>query len=243
MWGPKYDIFKFTESYRNAEHHHTILLPLAMAIVILVSFFLVVNSRPSTRKAALDSERSGISVSGLDDSKSSPQKLDLQLSEELGNLAVVDPEMDQVPRIDPRQTEVPRDRVRKGVPTLVEGLPILSLPGAESRFTNWMTPEALNQHILSLNQGFTTSFWDRGHWIVAVEGRWVSNYQEFRIVYEATPEKKDFSWRYRIAQTKDVFDSNLRKLERDGYQLVQSQAFLHPDNTHRFQAVWQKLGE
>ena len=53
--------------------------------------------------------------------------------------------------------------------------------------TPWMTPSGLNQYILKKNCGHKTSFWNRGHWIVAVEGRQYGGINQYRIVYAKTP--------------------------------------------------------
>lgn len=248
---PKYNIFNFTESYRAAEHKHTILLPVVMGFVVFFSFWLVVKTRPTARKKAAESAGiATITPATRDiDILSRPPKIDLKI--DFDSEPGLIPSMGEAINLDPaimsrnvsvaESPEIPLAKVIKARPVSKDGLPLVSLENYENRFTDWMTPGELNQHILALNQGQEISFWDRGHWIVAVEGRWSNRRQEYRIVYERVPENSDFQWRYRIAQSRDTFTRNIQELRNDGFTLVQSQVYELPDKSSQYQAVWQKL--
>lgn len=120
-------------------------------------------------------------------------------------------------------------------------LPLVSNDGvSESDFTPWMSPLALDTYIRQKNRGHTQSFWARGNWIVAIEGRWQFGRHEFRIVHDTIPDRARFEWYYRIDQTESEYRETLSRLRREGYRLVQSQAYERPDKTKRYQAVWHR---
>lgn len=249
---PKYNILNFTESYRKADHRHTILLPVLMGLVVMGSFWIVSTTRPTVRKAetqpAYLDPRNQTKGSVDEIAISSPPKIDLDIDFDLdvGEIPVIDPGIDinQRPLVQGRQAvpDVPTASVIRAIPVSPDGLPLMNVDsGVVGRFTSWMTPTALNQHILSLNQGQEVSFWDRGHWIIAVEGRWANNRQEYRIIYEQVPRESNFQWRYRIAQSPDAFARNITQLESDGFTLVQSQFYEMPGKYRLYQAVWQRM--
>lgn len=111
---------------------------------------------------------------------------------------------------------------------------------SESDFTPWMSPLALDTYIRQKNRGFEQSFWARGNWIIAIEGRWQFDHHEFRIVHDTIPDRARFEWYYRIDQTEAEYRETLSRLRREGYRLVQSQAYERPDKTKRYQAVWHR---
>ncbi len=229
----KYNVPKFTESYREAEKSNTILLPVLMVVVVLVSFWLVSISRPDPGE----------------------KKEETQMSEavpdqgEVRDIALASPPKINFPlELDSPETwagapdgSIPAPPV--GSPRLSEdgALPIVDPRGSAGRFTAWMTPEEMNRHILELNRGHRVSFWERGHWITAVEGRRHEGVQEFRIIYESAPRDRDFQWRYRIAQSGEDFARNLEENSDLGFTLVHSQVFFDSDNIRRYQAVWHRV--
>lgn len=108
------------------------------------------------------------------------------------------------------------------------------------RFTPWMTPGELNDHILSKDCGDAKNFWDAGNWITAVEGRIFDGVQQYRIIHEKTPQERRFQWVYRIAQTREEFNRKLEIQKKSGFRLVQSQMYVDADEIPRFQAVWHR---
>ena len=113
--------------------------------------------------------------------------------------------------------------------------------GGAGQFTPWLTPNQLNQYIHILNQGHEVSFWDRGHWITAVEGRMQSGVHQYRIIYAVAPRSSQFQWRYRVAQSGEDFRKNLDSHRQLGFELVHSHVFVDTDNIRRYQAVWHKI--
>ena len=126
-------------------------------------------------------------------------------------------------------------------PAAEKFLPIVTNEGvAENDFTLWMSPLALDTFIRQRNRGFEKTYWERGHWIKAVEGRWGDGAHEFRIAIAKMPDEARLHWYYRIDQTEREFSETLQRLEKEGYSLAQSQDYDHPDGTKRYQGVWQK---
>lgn len=106
-------------------------------------------------------------------------------------------------------------------------------------FTPWLSPLALDSYMRAKDQGHALGFWDRGHWMTSIEGRWKDGSHEFRIRYARTPEKPDWRWEYRINLVPDKFLETHAQMRKKGFSLVSSQSFLHPDQQRRYQAVWQ----
>lgn len=107
-------------------------------------------------------------------------------------------------------------------------------------FTPWMSPTELDSYIKAQNDGHSTSFWRRGHWITAVEGRWNGEDHQFRIAYEKTPQSPEWQWQYRVNQTPEEFLENTKDLRTRGFRIVQVQSFDHPDSRRRYQTVWER---
>ncbi|MEM7602228.1 MAG: hypothetical protein AAF357_12530, partial [Verrucomicrobiota bacterium] len=107
-------------------------------------------------------------------------------------------------------------------------------------FTSWMTPLALDTYIRHKNRGYSESFWQRGHWITAVEGRWTDDGHEFRIALDKIPDLNQWQWQYRVNQSTGQFANASRDFADQGFKLVHSQTFTDPNGKTKFQAVWQR---
>lgn len=133
----------------------------------------------------------------------------------------------------------PKETSRTATPLVRTGEP--PLPDVTTgTFTPWMTPDGLDSWVRKRNEGHSVSFWQRGHWITAVEGRWNGDTHEFRIAFDSTPSSPDWRWQYRVNQTPEEFMENSNKLQAEGFRMVQVQSFDHPDKRRRYQAVWEK---
>ncbi|MDF1825502.1 MAG: hypothetical protein P1U68_12720 [Verrucomicrobiales bacterium] len=147
------------------------------------------------------------------------------------------PEKDAGDAIIPAKTESdstkPQDSNR--------GINTVSAPiEATGSFTAWMTPLALDTYIRQKNRGYSESFWQRGHWITAIEGRWANGSREFRISLDKIPDLNRWQWQYRVNQSADEFVNTSREFADQGFELVQTQTFSEPDGDTKFQAVWQR---
>lgn len=113
-------------------------------------------------------------------------------------------------------------------------------PIKEKGFTPWMEPLALDTYIRSKSTGTGKTFWESGHWITAVEGRWKSGTREFRIAYDQIPGIETWQWRYKVNQSQPEFATSVSEMVEQGYTLVQTQTFRQPDGDHRYQGVWHR---
>jgi hypothetical protein len=133
----------------------------------------------------------------------------------------------------------------EGIDAKPDGAPEPARAGGKSastKFTPWMSPIALDTYIRFQNEGHEVSFWKRGHWITAIEGRWseARDEHQFRITYEKIPEPDSWKWQYRIDQRPEEFFRNAVEMQNQGFVLVDSQSFDHPDGEKRHQSIWQK---
>lgn len=118
---------------------------------------------------------------------------------------------------------------------------VVERPGLSERdFTPWMSPLALDTYIRQKNRGHRGGFWTRGNWIRAIEGRWREGEREFRIALGTMDRPGEIDWNYRLDLTEAAFAEALDRFIGEGYALVQSQAYRHPDGRLRYQAVWQR---
>ena len=147
------------------------------------------------------------------------------------------------PSVDKIETEADSELVdpeSAGTGEKTVAVPVASSSG----FTSWMTPLALDTYIRAKNDGYSESFWKRGHWITAVEGRWNNDSLEFRIALDKIPDLNRWQWQYRVNHSAEEFVTASRQFSAQGFQLVQSQSFRDPSGTTRYQGVWQrKLNE
>jgi hypothetical protein len=125
------------------------------------------------------------------------------------------------------------DRVSK----LQESVERLS---ADDGFTEWMASvpfhEFLSEKEMKDENG--QNFWDRGHWILAAEGRWHDGQQEYRIRFGDAPKNKGYLWTWYLNMNQQEFDRHIEALTRDGYTMVQHNSFTRPSGTIMYQAVW-----
>jgi hypothetical protein len=100
----------------------------------------------------------------------------------------------------------------------------------------------LDNYFFVLNNGDDeTSFFEKGHRITALEGRWNNNQVEYRVTYGDS--KGSAHWWWWMNQPYESFVKKLKMYEKKGAQLVYSQSFLMPDGTARYQGVWNDLDE
>jgi hypothetical protein len=110
----------------------------------------------------------------------------------------------------------------------------------ESDFTPWMSLLALDTYIRQKNRGFEETFWERGNGIRAIEGRWRNGAHEFRIAFARHQKAGGMQWLYRIDQTPAKFEESNSRFAAEGFTLIQSHSYEHPDGNPRYQGVWRK---
>jgi hypothetical protein len=115
---------------------------------------------------------------------------------------------------------------------------------ASSAFTPWMTGPEVNTFLGQYDTvppGGHPNYWDKGHWINAVEGRWHDGEVQFRITYGPVPKHRYLWWFWYLGINKSYFGNLAAKMAADNYQLLDSNSFTSPDGTERFQGVWHKV--
>lgn len=126
------------------------------------------------------------------------------------------------------------------IPILSEPEPAPELPPSESDFTPWMSPLALDTYIRQKNRGYHESFWARGNWIRAIEGRWSNGGREYRIAIASMNHPGEIQWQFRLDLGKRQFREETERQAANGFELIQSQGYKLPDGTLRIQGVWKR---
>lgn len=216
----RYPISGIKESYSHVQGTKTVVMPVLIAALLvgLVTFYF--KGEPPAPLVTLVTQKGP---------EAPPTAL---------NLTPVLPESGSVETVS---FALPSPVAEPPAALPANGLPLVANElVSESDFTPWMAPLALDTYIRQKNRGFTESFWNRGHWIEAIEGRWFEGRHQFRIAFETIPDRERFQWYYRIDQTEAEYRDTLSRLRREGYTLVQGQVYERPDKTKRYQGVWQR---
>ena len=125
-------------------------------------------------------------------------------------------------------------------------LSIIMIAGCQSlqrdTRTGWMTLDEMNAKLNALEQKEDgKNFWDRGHWITAVDGRWHKGAPEYRLRYSEVPEHRAYWWYWWFNQDQKSFRKHMHELADKGFTLVHYQEFERPTGEIRYQGVWHKL--
>lgn len=110
----------------------------------------------------------------------------------------------------------------------------------EADFTPWMSSLSLRTYILQKNYGHNEDFWQRGHWMRAVEGRWRGGDAEFRIAIGTMKHRDEFQWQHAMNLSESEFYKEDAHYRQQGYRLIQSQIWQMPNGSTRHQAVWRR---
>jgi hypothetical protein len=108
-------------------------------------------------------------------------------------------------------------------------------------FTPWMSLSELNAFMKTFDSKHPgePNYWDQGHWITAVEGRWHRGIPQYRIRYGDAPGN-GYWWYWYINQDKAGFNKKIHDYADDGFILAYWNKLRWPDGTWRYQAVWHK---
>jgi hypothetical protein len=119
----------------------------------------------------------------------------------------------------------------------------ISCHAGDDSFSGWMAKRDLDSYFEILNKGDTSSnYFDKGHWISAVEGRWNGHEVEYRVIIEDTPDVP-FKWWWWFNQKHRNFVAIMKKYEKEGASLIRAQSFAMPDGTVLYQSVWTRYPE
>ena len=117
---------------------------------------------------------------------------------------------------------------------------------ANRDFTPWMTGAELDKFCAD-HEGQPPNnhpnFWDKGHWVEAVEGRWHNGVPQYRVRVEKSPKGKGgyYWWYWYFNQDQQSFSLHVHELADKGFTLLDPNSFLRPDDTRRYQGVWHKV--
>lgn len=211
----RYEISGITQSYNHTSPTRTVIMPLLIIAILGAMGAFYFYGKPKPEELAKIPAAEAPSPETGDAPPTSPIPVAMSTS------------------------TTPKETSRTATPLVRTGEPPLP-EVATGTFTPWMTPDGLDSWVRKRNEGHSVSFWQRGHWITAVEGRWNGDTHEFRIAFDSTPSSPDWRWQYRVNQTPEEFMENSNKLQAEGFRMVQVQSFDHPDKRRRYQAVWEK---
>ena len=115
-------------------------------------------------------------------------------------------------------------------------------PGAE--FTPWMDKSQMDAFMTELDGAKPggKNFWDRGHWILAVEGRWQDGKPEHRIRYGAIPKgKRGILWYWWMNCNQEEWDGHVERYADAGLTLTHWTSYTRPDGRKIYDGVWHKV--
>lgn len=243
----RYPISGIKQSYRHASRSRTIVMPILILSLLGGLAWFYIQSDPEKMAARKESVRLEntphpgathivpgkiVSLTKTGGSESFPAGQDTVPKKTKGAL------QNRLGTIASNSTQ---STISPGTPTgrALSPKEISERPSLGKDFTPWLSPLALDSYMRAKDQGHTVGFWDRGHWMTSIEGRWKDGSHEFRIRYAKTPNKPDWRWEYRINLTPEQFLETHAHMRENGFSLVSSQSFQHPDKKRRYQAVWQ----
>ncbi len=224
----EYPISGIKQSYRHTRRSRTIVLPVLMtAIVAFMALFYLAGDPelPVEEETVIVSTpvRETIEESPVErTTEANPAAASASPAEEENTIEEV-----VIPDSEPAESE----RLKTAA---------VAEPMKVKGFTPWMEPLALDTYIRAKSSGTGKTFWESGHWITAVEGRWKDGTREFRISYDQIPEIETWQWRYKVNQSQEEFATSVSEMVEQGYTLVQTQTFRQPDGDHRYQGVWHR---
>lgn len=114
---------------------------------------------------------------------------------------------------------------------------------ANHDFTPWMDKAQMDVFMKSLDgdKPEGKNYWDRGHWITAVEGRWHNGKPEHRIRYAESPKNVNgLLWYWWLNANQGEWERNVEKYADDGFTLEHYSSYMRPDGRMIYDAVWHK---
>jgi hypothetical protein len=109
-------------------------------------------------------------------------------------------------------------------------------------FTKWMTYEEMDAFWkpLEAKGDDGRNYWDRGHWLTAVEGRWHDGRPQFRLRVDGVPGERPSGWWWWFNQDEASMNRHIHEYSDKHCTLVSFNVFEWPDGTKRYSGVWHK---
>lgn len=225
----EYPISGITQSYRHTSRSKTVVLPVLMTALVAAMAIFYVKGKPAD---PIEEETVIVSHPVVETFDESPKEIATEVNFEVTFPSPVEDESTTeeviAPDVEPSEAE------------LLKTAEVVTDPIKENDFTPWMEPLALDTYIRAKSSANGKSFWESGHWITSVEGRWKNSTQEFRIAYDKIPEIETWQWRYKVNQSQAEFATSVSDLVEQGYTLVHTQTFRDSFGDHRYQGVWHR---
>jgi len=123
-------------------------------------------------------------------------------------------------------------------------LPLATGEPGSSEFTPWMSTPDMKKFLSQFDTdppGGHPNYWDKGHWLNAIEGRWHNNRSEFRITYGPVPKHKGSWWYWYWGISESYFNRLAKEKAADGFTLLDANSFTDPKGHRYFQGVWHKI--
>lgn len=110
-------------------------------------------------------------------------------------------------------------------------------------FTPWMNYKKMQAFLdpLEKKNDKNKNFWDRGHWLSAVEGRWENGEPQFRLKIVESPKGKKCWWFWWFNQDQESYNKHIHRLSDEGFRLVSDNSFAWPDGSRRYSGVWHRV--
>ncbi|PXA03847.1 hypothetical protein DDZ13_09395 [Coraliomargarita sinensis] len=113
---------------------------------------------------------------------------------------------------------------------------------AKGTSTGWLPLAQFNAELARLEKKQNgKNFWDEGHWVTSVDGRWNNGIAEYRMSYAEVPENEGYWWYWWFNQEESSFEQRKRYYSDEGFTMVHSQSYLNPEGEKRYQGVWHKI--
>jgi hypothetical protein len=114
---------------------------------------------------------------------------------------------------------------------------------ASHAFTPWMSLDEMNAYFENLDgdKPDGKNYWDRGHWLDEVEGRWEAGIPQYRVSHSAVPASRAHWWFWYMNQDRESFDRLVHHFADEGFVLVSFNSYVRPGGSERFQGVWHRL--
>lgn len=108
--------------------------------------------------------------------------------------------------------------------------------------SGWLSLEELNSLLGELEKKENgKNFWDEGHWVNSVDGRWENGIPEYKISYSKVPENSGYLWHWWFNQDEKSFRKIMHELADKGFRMVYFQSFKRPTEEIKYQGVWHKI--
>ncbi len=130
-----------------------------------------------------------------------------------------------------------------GIVLLVAAVFAVSYYVSNRGFTKWMTYAEMDAYLapLGVKDADGKNFWDRRHWLTAVEGRWSDGRPQFRLRIGDAPKTGQYWWWWWFNQDEKSYNRHIHDMADDHCTMVYGNSFEWPDGSKRYSGVWHRV--